>query len=760
MPKFEYDPNISPGDLANRKLGDELSTEIASIGVKESHKVKSRDFSYELGSNLSFKVELFNSDSDQDNAHKVLGKVRKKTGAEGVGWQPVIDRGGRDAWLKYTTSAGIKPGAQVDFGPVLGIKANGIVDHFYYHRHPRTRLLGTAVARDMAAQKNVFSVEDVLALGVDEALGIAAGGHLQITLKISWSDILASGATALAGLVNSSEAVGFKLPADARASLNLVLDDDFKLVFLGLYDGKIRVALRKSKSATFKAGVTVGIKAGLSKPAEVSKVLNAVLAGLLGISLDDYRNTVASLQKHADLKSLSSPQREIASLMLERVGLDDEITRTKELLNKLSELEKIASREINSIAANKAKMSFAYEYSRIETDASILEADFTAPAVRRLYPDLLAGRFQVLLSDSENFPDQIEIRRFLNQESLVISQAIGLSLGIGKWTISGKENTAFKFISQVNAKDAVRHALLGSRKYTGKWFGSEWSTFLEFKADMEDFKPAGVTASPDDFSLGLSLNYTESPSRTRKTDIRNIVDTALLWGAGPEGDFDRLVSELAHTIPGNSATQSIVLLTLGNSEVRDFSRWIAVRPVREIADAFAAAMPGWEHYPQTLEIRYRRQIYQQIWEKWILDPFTTAGEASAFAYTVLRRYNTSLANEERKARKTGNTAGHTIYRSFRLNSGQLQDFRRTRDAFARLNPAMKSRESYKKLPPIVRGIHGFANTRFKIRVMGALIMAYRRSPQASPGDIAASLRIKYNRENGKFKDVYVISHKN
>jgi hypothetical protein len=315
-------------------------------------------------------------------------------------------------------------------------------------------------------------------------------------------------------------------------------------------------------------------------------------------------------------------------------------------------------------------------------------------------------------------------------------------------------------VSQVNASDAVRHAILGSRKYSGKWFGSEWSTFVEFKADMGDFKTSGVPASLEDFSLGLSLNYTENRSRTREKHIRNIVDTALLWGAGPEGDIDRLAEEIGNNVPGNSTTLSTVLLTLSNPEVRKFSHWVAGCPAREIAGAFAAAMPWWEHYPQTLDIQYRRQIYQQVWEKWLLDPFSTAGEASAWAYTVLRKYNTRLANEERKARKSGKAAGHTIYRSFSLNKSMLKDFQRTRDAFARLDAAVRNGESYKKLTPVARDIHRFANTRFKIRVMGALVAAWRRSRQASPGDTSASLSIRYNRKMGKFKDVYLISHKN
>jgi hypothetical protein len=199
-------------------------------------------------------------------------------------------------------------------------------------------------------------------------------------------------------------------------------------------------------------------------------------------------------------------------------------------------------------------------------------------------------------------------------------------------------------------------------------------------------------------------------------------------------------------------------LTLSNPEVREFSRWIAVRATREIAAAFASAMPCWDLYPQTLEIPYRRKIYQQIWERWILDPFSNAGEASAYAYTILRQYNTSLANEERKARKSGTAVGHTIYRSFSLNRDMLKDFRRTRDAFTLLNAAINNKESHKKLIPIARDIHQFANTRFKIRVLGALVRAYRQSRPADPGIIPASLSTRYNRQKGKFKDVYVISY--
>jgi len=170
-------------------------------------------------------------------------------------------------------------------------------------------------------------------------------------------------------------------------------------------------------------------------------------------------------------------------------------------------------------------------------------------------------------------------------------------------------------------------------------------------------------------------------------------------------------------------------------------------------------MPCWENYPQTLEIQYRRRIYRKIWERWILDPFAEAATASAYAYSVLRKYNTSLANEERKARRSGTNIGHTIYRTFSLNRDMLKDFRRTRNAFSRLDTAIDTRESHEKLIPIARDIHRFANTRFKIRVLGALITTFRRSQSVADSNITATLNVRYKREKGKFREVYVISHR-
>jgi hypothetical protein len=155
--KLEYKTPLTLLDVAGTKLGDDLKPELGKVTLAKSHKGKSGDFSYQLGADLSVSIELFNSDQDKDKVHKVIGKVKPAGDpAASIGWQPLIERKQNDAWLKYTTSAAVQMGAQFDFGPVLGIKANGRVDHFYYHKQPRNKLIVNAITSGLSAQKLAF----------------------------------------------------------------------------------------------------------------------------------------------------------------------------------------------------------------------------------------------------------------------------------------------------------------------------------------------------------------------------------------------------------------------------------------------------------------------------------------------------------------------------------------------------------------------------------------------------------------------------
>jgi hypothetical protein len=79
---------------------------------------------------------------------------------------------------------------------------------------------------------------------------------------------------------------------------------------------------------------------------------------------------------------------------------------------------------------------------------------------------------------------------------------------------------------------------------------------------------------------------------------------------------------------------------------------------------------------------------------------------------------------------------------FKRNPALLTDFQLMREAYARLHQALASEAEYGVLTDVARDIHGFVNTRFKTRVMGALINGYRVSEGAKPGSINAVMIIK------------------
>ena len=110
--------------------------------------------------------------------------------------------------------------------------------------------------------------------------------------------------------------------------------------------------------------------------------------------------------------------------------------------------------------------------------------------------------------------------------------------------MSGKETTVYRFLTKENSDEAIRHSLVGSRSYVGKYFGPHESTKVEFKGDMPEFKPAGEAIGMKAFGFGLAIRYDDSRAWSRTSRLKSFLDTGLLCGIAPEGDLESLVDEL------------------------------------------------------------------------------------------------------------------------------------------------------------------------------------------------------------------------
>jgi len=735
---FKAETPLSLDGLSRRKLGDDLEVDVGVVRVKGAHSGDAGQFSYRLTPEPAFRVELFNSENDRDKAHGVIGRLPKRKVSGNIRWYPLIDVGKSGAWLKYTTSAKIRHSAG---NSLLGLKGDAEADHFYYHKHRRNKLLGTAIAQDLVQQKFAFSYHDVLSLDVSEAAGLASEGKVQLALRFDWNDILASGITRLAALLNSSETVAIQLSGRAGVEFKVSVEGGFKLVFLGLGDGDFRVALSQSDAAVFKAGLKTKFVVGFARPSEVEDILDEVVAGLLGVSPASLIAGIDALKQKTSFEQFSGLEQALLESLADRLGFDESLHSREEALDLLDGFQKKVSSAIRDIAKTRVEAGFVYEYSRLETHASLYEGDFTQAALSRLYPDILAGNFHRILADADNYPGEITTRRFLNERSLLIRHATGFSLGAGHWSLSGKESTVFKFVTQVNAEKAVRHSLLGSRKYEGKYFGPHESTFLDFKAGMPDFLPDGQDATARDFRFGLSLTLTDGRAYTSNRRLKAFLDSGLLCGVGPEGDLDRLTALVRSTF-GNRKTRGKIALRLKHKAVLGFSEWLTLRSTAELGRIMARGMEYRDSYPLLRLVTGRQVVYGTFWQTALRRRLRNAGSASRFALKQLQPLDSSLYWSEKQALRGRNRDPATIYVLFRRNPDLLRDFQAMRDAFSGLHSASVKSSPFTELAEIANGLHRFANTRFKVRVMLALLSAYRNSVSIKPAEFNSAITVQ------------------
>ncbi len=729
MASFETETTPELYGIAGRALGDDVQKSVATIRVRDSQRGRGGGLSWRLAENLAFEVQLFNDEKDRDRAHGVIGKLSKNDRSKRIGWFPLIELGENGAWLKYTTSVRLHQTASVNSGPRPGFSLTGRAWHFYYHRHRRNTRLLTALSADLADQKTAFSRDDVLGLTPSQAVGFETAGAARFSFKLSWGELLASGMNRLAGLLDSSEAVRINTSASALAEFEVTVEDGFRLVFLGLPGNRVRVALRKSGSVAGGLGVEAGIRVKFARPSEISRLLDQVIEGLLGISPGDFNSAVDRLTETASLDRLSAPQRGVLESLAESLGLQDDFETASEALNALDGFRDRVGSTLTDIARVKVGAGFAYEYSRLATDASVYEGDFTRAALGRLHRELLGGRFQSILAASERSPGEIRTRRFLNQKSLVIRNSIGLSLGAGNASLSGRERSEYRFIRQENADRAIRLSLRGIRRYEGEFFGPLESVRAEFRAGMPGFEPDGEAIGVDAFRFAFAVTYEDGRAWSSAARLRSFLDMGLLCGIAPEGDLDVLAAQVNERF-ARKKTRCILTLRLSHTAVIGFSEWLTRSPDRELAAVIAGAMEYSEQRPALQMIHNRRYLYSKFWREALRRQWDDPYRASRFALGVLRPLDTSLYRAERQALRRRGRDPVTVFMLMRRNPDLLRDLRTLRLAFARLDEAWRDNSPHGVLPGIVREMHGFANTRFKTRVTGALVNGYRSSGQA------------------------------
>ncbi|MFQ5744057.1 MAG: hypothetical protein ACE5HV_10765 [Acidobacteriota bacterium] len=614
--------------LSDQSLPFELAR--AEIGEPFTFKKNSApklDFSVSAGGKAA--ILAFNNEDDVDPD----GILRKKEGkrTEIGDLPPQIELSASGAWLKYGYEADIK-GAQGVSLDQLGFafdadKKLAVAD---YRRHDRSGIVFPAVLSDLAHPRFALRKKDILSLKADECLSMQFIGTVAAKVELKWADIFSSQFGNLATLLNTDDVIPIKVSSGLTISSSVSLKDDFIVAFSRVNRTRLRVALRKAKQrkASYSFESSVEVEFGDTK--ELQKALESVVEGVLG---EPYARIEGILKKNA-LSKLSPAQRKILEKVLAQLGVDASIpNKLEELRERIADLKKKVQGTIERIAKEKITAGFKYEYSRISTHTSLLQATIPVSLLNNYHADLIKGRLETLLKALRDGKPGIKLETYLNRKTLATSKAWGFTLGIGSWSVYGKDRERIMRTVDENIHGQKKVAYHGLRSYEAKWIGEDFAWTLDFKADMESFS-MGLDPTIPDYRFGLSLVW-ERRERLSEKVIRRLIDTASLWQVCSPKGFNTIFEKLRGSLGKrcditvqmriDDELFSKILPAMGSASQFDF------------CDGLGAAMPWMKDYKGRRILATRRTLYSPMWRYYFEHPTARVTDLAKTAAHHLRK---------------------------------------------------------------------------------------------------------------------------
>ncbi|HEY6901633.1 MAG TPA: hypothetical protein VI233_13355 [Puia sp.] len=597
-----------------------------TLKAEKAYPLTLTDVTFSFGAGAAMDVLLFNDEDDVDD-NAWLGT--KDT--------PIVFNTASEAYLKYANTVTAKANQQVSLAQLgfdLDLTASGSAKSLYYKKHPNKQLVRDAFMEDLKHFKTIFKWEDVENLEENNGLGFLVSGSLSCNLKVSWSNILATGIGTLSNKLPVPITLDISLLPSFAASFAVTVSDDFSYLLKKQAGGQYLISISKKKSNN--TAVTFGARIGVqfADPDELGKqvgtLCDKVIQSALGHTIREINTAVTNFKQ--------GKKAPIVDKLFKLFHLDQLPAPIDLLTPQLKALENDISDTIKKLATQSVQFSVTYQYNRIETKKELLSVIVAGSDLKKYHSDLLKFKTGALLNDIRNAQVPNTLVSYLNEKVLTITKSWGLGLTVFNFSLLTSKNYS-------QDKDTVLTNLKGDKNQISldRINGYKWKLgkgsggyAAQLTAAMPEY--SGVTTL-DVFDFTFLLNTVLKDPRMSKDDFRGYLDRGALWGAVNAADAGGLVEKYKDAIGKEVLVESklvfppAVMRALISKLAAD--GWGASSK-KKLARAMGAAMSFLADFSLRANPQVRQDTYAPLWMSYLDNPGLTPDEYAAMVEEELQ----------------------------------------------------------------------------------------------------------------------------
>gem|GEM_PF-1625193 len=233
------------------------------------------------------------------------------------------------------------------------------------------------------------------------------------------------------------------------------------------------------------------------------------------------------------------------------------------------------------------------------------------------------------------------MQNYLNEKELTKVQAWGFTFSFGTiMSVESRDKKESKFTITEKFDGQKKVAFTGGRSYDGHIGGNKWRWGALLSTQMNSFV---MNPRMNDFEYGLHLFCEQTEKKSKESEIRELVDQAILWKAAQPGEFMDLSRDLFEQLKdADSVTYSSQIIVRHQAFINLIPS-LSQRNNKVLARYFAAATDFVDYLDIRNRILDREERYTSLWCDYFDNPDKSYDVMASWAQSKLRRYSNRLA---------------------------------------------------------------------------------------------------------------------